>query len=155
MADKPTTEEVDGDAVALGTLLLSVGVLTPVSALAEALGWPLDRLHQAVVELARRLEGVGASLRRSTARLAIVTVSIAVTPETLQTTLRRHLGRDHVRFQEARILRHVEHRNVPTQPSNTEHVGMGVLVNAGLVAFGEPPMKTEAPSRFPTTSASI
>lgn len=40
----------------------------------------------------------------------------------------------------------LENGDVPTQPSNAERVAMGVLVNAGLVAFAEAPAKAaEAP----------
>lgn len=146
VADKPASNEEEDDAAALGVLLYSIGTLTPVGALTEVLDWPLDRLHRAEGELARRLEGVGARLRRSGARLAVVPANDAVDAKVLEAALRRHLGRDHVKLTEARMLRHVEHDDVPTQPSNPERVAMGVLVNAGLVAFGEPPTKTaEAP----------
>ncbi|HAM02640.1 MAG TPA: hypothetical protein DCQ30_10530 [Acidimicrobiaceae bacterium] len=86
------------------------------------------------------------SLRRNGHQLAIVGTVDAVDSATLEAAVRRHLHRDHVSNTEARLLRQVEHGDVPTEPSNHERVGLQTLVNARLVSFGSPTTKsTEAP----------
>jgi transcriptional regulator with XRE-family HTH domain len=141
--DEPS---LSGDVAALGALLSATGTLTPVGALCEVLDWPLDRFRAAENALSERLAAVGMVLRRSHARLAIERAAGAVDDEQLAKAVRRHLGRVHLSLTEARLLRHVEHGDVPTQPSNPEQVALGVLVNAGLVAPGPAPSKTaEAP----------
>jgi hypothetical protein len=64
----------------------------------------------------------------------------------MKAALRRHLGRDHLNLTEARMLRHVEHGDAPTQPSNPERVALGTLVRAELIGTGDARGKTaEAP----------
>jgi transcriptional regulator with XRE-family HTH domain len=142
----PVPELAEDDAARLGALLTATGTLTPVGTICEVLDWPTERLHTAEAELGRRLVGVGMRLRRSVARLSIVRGESALDPEVVKTAVRRHLNRDHLSLTEARLLRHVQHDDVPTQPSNHEKVALGVLVNASLVDFGPAPAPTaEAP----------
>lgn len=145
-SESESVSMANDDAAALGALLRATGTLTPVGALADVLGWPIGRVHAAEAELAERLRTVGQSLRRSTGRLAVDCGASAVDQEVMKSALRRHLGRDHLSLTEARMLRHVEHGDTPTQPSNPEQVALGTLVRAELVTFGDVCTRTtEAP----------
>jgi hypothetical protein len=121
---------------ALGSLLLTLGELTPVGTLMEALGWSLERLRAAEDFLSNLLETVGMRINRSNARLAIVPGASAVDAVVRKQAVRQGMARNHVGLTEARVLRHILAGNAPTQPSNPERVAQGVLVNAGLLTFG-------------------
>lgn len=145
-AEAKDIDEDDDDPARLGAVLFAVGKLTPVGTLLEVLDWSLDRLHQAEGRLAQTLGTCGMALRRNGNQLAITGAVDAVDTGTLEAAVRRHLHRDHLSVTEARLLRQVEHGDVPTQPSNPERVAMQTLVNAGLVMFASPAAKnTEAP----------
>jgi transcriptional regulator with XRE-family HTH domain len=134
------------DVAALGALLMDIGTLTPVGTLLEVLDWSLERLHRAEAQLADALAACGLALRRSASRLAIVDAARAVDPNVLAAAMRRHQGRNHMSLLEARLLRCVEHDDVPTQPSNAERVALQTLVNSGLITFGPSGTKNaEAP----------
>jgi len=130
-----TENEPVDDAARLGAVLMASETLTPVGSLCEILGWELERVHHAEMELARRLETVGMSLRRSMARLAITRAESAADRAEVRAATKRHLARDNVALTEARLLRYVMYGDPPTQPSNNEKKAQGVLVNAGLVSF--------------------
>ena len=145
----PATDEAeaaaDGDAAALGALLHAAGAAVPSGAICEVLGWDFDRLHAAVGALESSLAGCGLALRRTNARLSIVRAE-AIDQGVLKAAIRRQLGREHVSVAEARMVRRVEAGTAPQSPSNPETVTLGVLVNAGLVAFSEQRSRqTEAP----------
>jgi hypothetical protein len=128
--------KTSADVAALGSLLLTLGELTPVGTLMEALGWSLERLRAAEDFLSNLLETVGMRINRSNARLAIVPGASAVDAVVRKQAVRQGMARNHVGLTEARVLRHILAGNAPTQPSNPERVAQGVLVNAGLLTFG-------------------
>jgi transcriptional regulator with XRE-family HTH domain len=140
-----TEQAADGDAAALGALLHAAGVAVPSGTICEVLGWDFDRLHAAAGVLESGLVGCGLALRRTNARLSIVRGE-TIDSTALKAAIRRQLGREHVSVAEARMVRRIEASTAPQAPSNPETVTLGVLVNAGLVAFGEQRTRqTEAP----------
>lgn len=140
-----TEQAADGGAAALGALLHAAGVAVPSGTICEVLEWDFDRLHAAVGALESGLAGCGLALRRTNGRLSIVRGE-TIDSTALKAAIRRQLGREHVSVAEARMLRRVEAGTAPQAPSNPETVTLGVLVNAGLVAFGEQRTRqTEAP----------
>jgi hypothetical protein len=146
-ATPPTadTDALAADASALGAVLFATRTLTPVGTLCEVHGWSLERLHAAERALEHELSHVGIALCRQNARLNLARAAQAVDDKVLQRALRMHLGRDHLSVIEARLLHHIEHGDVPTQPSNPERVALGMLTNAGLVITTPGRAKGEAP----------
>ena len=136
---------IAADVAALGAVLFATQTHTPVGTLCEVHGWTLARLHTAEEALKAALCHVGITLSRQNARLGLARAEGAVDQDVLQRALRKHQGRDHVSITEARLLHRIEHGDAPTQPSNTERVALGMLVNAVLITFGPSRPKGEAP----------
>ena len=126
-------EDGEGDAAVVGALLGTTGILTPVTALAEAAGWPLRRTRDALEELEARLPVVGQRLHRQPGKAAIVRAATVGDSERTKALLRIHLNRDGLSAGEARLLRRIAAGDIPKNPSNAETVALGVLVNAELV----------------------
>lgn len=121
------------DAAVVGSLLAATGVLTPTTALAEATGWPLARIHDALTDLADRLPATGHRLRR---HQSLVGIGRAVTPgdaNRIKAALRTHLARDGVSASEVRILRRIHAGTLPKALGNADSVALGVAANARLV----------------------
>lgn len=131
-------DEVSDDAAELGAVLALSDTLTPAGSLCEILGWTLDRLRAARRVLERRLAGVGMGLQFTNSAVKIVTAVGVADEATVAKTMRKHLARNHVSLIEARMLLAVERGQVPNQPTNSERVALGVLVNAALVGFEAP-----------------
>jgi DNA-binding XRE family transcriptional regulator len=130
-----TAPEADGpdDAAVLGAMVELAGILTPVTALAEAAGWTLQRTNEALDVLEERLTVAGLRLHRQPGKVAIMRAVIGDDTGRVRTLLRTHLSRDGVSATEARMLRRIAAGTTPQNPSNPEAVALGVLANAGLI----------------------
>ena len=132
----PTPEaddDLDDDVAAVGALVWTAGVLTPVTAIAEAAGWPLARTNTALAELEVRLEQAGLRLHRQPGKVAIARGVAADDAERIKALLRIHLARDGISTTEAKLLRRIAAGDMPKNPSNPETVALGVLANADLI----------------------
>lgn len=121
-----------GDGARLGTVLHTTGVLTPIAALVEITGWPLERVTAALEHLEGDLGRVGLVLHRLGNRVTI-RARADVDGELVAAAVRSHLNRDGLDLGEARLLRRILNGDLPRQPTNGEQVALGVLVNARLV----------------------
>jgi DNA-binding XRE family transcriptional regulator len=126
------------DAAVLGAMVELAGILTPVTALAEAAGWTLQRTNDALDVLEGRLGATGQRLHRQPGKVAIVRAVIGDDTDRIQTLVRSHLNRDGVSATEARMLRRIAAGTTPQNPSNPEAVALGVLANAGLIKTTNP-----------------
>lgn len=127
----------DDDAATLGKLLATTAVLTPVSALVEATGWPLQRTRSALDVLAERLAGTGQRLHRLNGQAGIVSRAAAADVKPTKAILRSHLARDGVSVSEARMMRRIETGQMPKLLGNADSVAVGVLANAQLIDADE------------------
>jgi transcriptional regulator with XRE-family HTH domain len=135
-ADDTTEAAPDADsddAAVLGAMVELAGILTPITALAEAAGWTLQRTNEALDTLEGRLRSSGLRLHRQPGKVAIVRAVIGDDTERVKTLVRTHLSRDGVSATEARMLRRIAAGTTPQNPSNPEAVALGVLANAGLI----------------------
>lgn len=131
--------DVAEDARTVGAALDAAEVLTPTTALAEALGWPLARVEAALEVLDAALHAAGFRLHRLYNRVSIVRAVDAADREQIRQVTRSHLARESLNLTEARLLRKVvTGGGAPKELSNAETVALGVLVNAGLVVLGKP-----------------
>lgn len=121
------------DASVIGSLVGMAGILTPITALAEAAGWPYARTRDALEVLEARLPATGLRLHRQPGRVAIVRAATGDDAARIKHLLRVHLNRDGLSASEARLLRRVAAGDVPKNPNNAETVALGVLVNAELI----------------------
>lgn len=129
-------DDGDGtDVAALGSLLFCARILTPLSALAEALGWPLERVEAALGTLSTQLPLVGLRLHRLNGKAGIARSVEALEAKAAQAVIRKHLQRDGLSVAEARMVYRVARTGLPTTPNNAEATAMGVLANAGLLVF--------------------
>jgi transcriptional regulator with XRE-family HTH domain len=121
------------DAAVVGAMVELAGILTPITALAEAAGWTLQRANDALDVLEERLRSSGLRLHRQPGKVAIVRAVIGEDTDRIRTLVRTHLNRDGVSATEARMLRRIAAGTTPQNPSNPEAVALGVLANAGLI----------------------
>lgn len=133
-ARPPQTVGDDEDVAAVGSLLHATGVITPLDALADALGWEAARLEQALDGLERALSAVGLRLHRLRGGVGLARAGEPVEPSQLVAVLRKHLNRDGVSLGEGRALYRFMIGSPPREPSNAEKVAIGVLANAELLA---------------------
>ena len=127
------TDTASDDAEVVGAMVELAGILTPITALAEAAGWTLPRTHEALDVLEERLRSSGLRLHRQPGKVAIVRAIIGDDTDRIRTLVRTHLNRDGVSATEARMLRRIAAGTTPQNPSNPEAVALGVLANAGLI----------------------
>jgi transcriptional regulator with XRE-family HTH domain len=129
----PDDDGDSDDAAVLGAMVELAGILTPVTALAEAAGWTMQRTNDALDVLETRLAAAGLRLHRQPGKVAIVRAVIGDDTDRVKTLVRTHLSRDGVSATEARMLRRIAAGTTPQNPSNPEAVALGVLANAGLI----------------------
>ena len=137
-------EGLDDDAAVVGALVWTAGVLTPVTALAEAAGWPLARTNTALDDLEVRLGRAGLRLHRQPGKVGIARAVTDEDAERIKSLLRIHLARDGISASEAKLLRRVAAGDVPNNPSNPEAVALGVLANAELITAARAPQQSPA-----------
>lgn len=126
--------------------MYTTGVLTPLSAIADALDWPTDRVRRAVDHLDEELRRVGLRIHRLNSTVSLRQAVDAVGPDALAGALRRHLARDGISLSEARMLHQLALGTRKRTLSNAETVALGVLGNAELISYGPAPDKSsEAP----------
>jgi transcriptional regulator with XRE-family HTH domain len=136
--DPETAKGADGDdAAVVGAMVELAGILTSITALAEAADWTLQRTHEALDILEERLRATGQRLHRQPGKVAIVRAVIGDDTDRIRTLVRAHLNRDGVSATEARMLRRIAAGTTPQNPSNPEAVALGVLANAGLIETAE------------------
>lgn len=126
-------EAAEADAATVGALLDAAGILTPLDALRDALGWPASRLRNALELLEERLPSVGLRLHRLHSDVRIVRAAEPVPTTALAEVIRKHLNRDGLSLSEGRVLYRYVCGNPPTEPSHAETVATGTLTNAALV----------------------
>jgi transcriptional regulator with XRE-family HTH domain len=126
-------DDQDDDAAVVGSLVGLAGVLTPVTAVAEAAGWPLARTRDALAVLEARLPAAGLRLHRQPGKVAIVRAITEDDAARIKKLLRIHLNRDGLSASEARLLRRIAAGDMPKNPNNAETVALAVLVNAELI----------------------
>ncbi|MGY6502200.1 MAG: helix-turn-helix domain-containing protein [Acidimicrobiales bacterium] len=122
----------DDDSAALGRILHTTRVLTPIPALAEITGWDHQRLEVAIDTLEQQLPHVGLVLHRLGDKVTI-RASADVDGDQVAAALRSHINRDGLILSEIRLLRRILDGDCPTQPNNAEQVALGVLANARLI----------------------
>lgn len=128
--DPPTD---DTDVATLGSALHAAGTLTPTAAIAQALGWTIDRTNQAADRLANTLTPAGLRLHRLNGQLAIERATEPIDPTQLKAVVRAHLLRAGMNLTEARLLRRIADGRRVKELSNPDAVAYGTLTNAGLV----------------------
>jgi hypothetical protein len=139
-------EPPSGDVAAVGSLLLGVTTAMPASAIADALDWTRQRAVAALEQLGDELAHVGMRLSRNGNGVGITRALEPVTRRELANLVCAHINRDGLDRSEAAMLRRIATVGTPKQPSNPDTVGIGALINAGLVEPGDPPKKNaEAP----------
>lgn len=124
----------DDDAAVVGSLLATTKVLTPTTAVAEATGWPVPRVHAALEVLADRLPATGQQLRRHQHLVALARAVTDDDADRIRAALRIHLARNGVSAGEVRLLRRIHAGTVPKVLGNADSVTLGVLANAQLIA---------------------
>lgn len=89
---EPSAADGDGagDAQTVGALLHHTGVLTAVTAIAEALEWTLARTRGAIDALAAAAPGAGQAVHESGGQVRLVAAATAVEPQQMAAVLRRH-----------------------------------------------------------------
>jgi transcriptional regulator with XRE-family HTH domain len=142
--EEPSSVDVGTDRATVGAILFTTGVLTPLATLCEVLGWSPPRLETAVDALDVHLRGAGLRVHRLALQVGVRRAVDAVDKETLAASLRRHMARDGLSLSEARILERVARRDLPHEPTKSESIAIGILLNASALVHGEP-----AVGRFP------
>lgn len=123
----------DDDAAIVGSLLAATKVLTPTTAIAEATGWPLPRVHAALEVLTDRLPATGQRLRRNQSLVAIARAVTDDDADRIKAALRIHLARNGVSASEVRLLRRIHAGTVPKTLGNADTVTLGALANAQVI----------------------
>ena len=126
------------DVATLGAALHTSDTLTPVTALAEALGWTADRVNTAAGQLAGALEQCGLRLHRLNGQLAIERSSEALDTDRIRSVTRAHLLRAGISITEARLLKRIADGRPLRDLSNADAVAVGVLTNARLITTTPP-----------------
>lgn len=119
------------DAEQVGAMLHSEGRLTPVTALAEASGWDLNRTHAAVDALEQQLPLVGLRLHRLRGDVSIVPAMAA--PPATRTLARRMISRRGLDLTQAKLLHRIASGDPVKVTGNADRVALSQLLNAGLV----------------------
>lgn len=122
------------DVQVAGALLTEAGRRIPISALAQACGWDLERTRTVLDALADTLAPVGQMLQRTPDLVGVVPSSSAANPERVQGLLRVVHARSGINLRTASTL----HRSFTGTLSgigndNSTRIALGELVNAGLV----------------------
>lgn len=140
-----TPNEGAGDAAVLGSLLADTRVLVPIEALAEALGWDLDRTRLALDDLEARLRVTGLRVHRLHHDVRIARIVTTVDPKTLEGFWRIHLARRSITAAQARLLRLVCDGAVDLgNTKDTHKVRLPELRNAGLIEAADAQAGTAA-----------
>lgn len=137
-ADPAEPSERTDDPATVGSALVATGVLTPITGLAESLGWTLERTRLAVDQLEQHLPAVGMRLHRLEGRVAIRRADEPIDAPTLAGVVRAHIARDGLNLTEASLLATIINDGPPRQLGNAQAVALGVLTNAGLVTTDDP-----------------
>lgn len=123
-----------GDAAAVGALLAETGTLTAPEALADALGWTLERTHAAIDDLDRRAHPLGWTIQHTKGDVAIRRRDTATDPHQLQALLKHHHARRGLTITEARLLAAIhDGRTEQRITGNNDRVALARLHNAGLI----------------------
>lgn len=122
------------DAAVVGSLLADIRVLVPIEALADALGWDLDRTRTALTHLDVVLRSAGMRVHRLHHDVRIARTVTAVDPQTLEGLWRVHLARRSLTAAQARLLRHICDGAVDLgNVKDTHRVRLPELRNTGLI----------------------
>lgn len=144
-ADSGPSQDEGGenDLVAqLGALLLETSVLTPVEALADALGTRLPAVWEALGLLDRQLWPAGLMIHRLNGDVAI-RKQATTDRAAMRRLLRAHQARRGLSLTEARVLRRVMDRDLDEgKLSNPDQVALERLRKSGLVTDDRYPALT-------------
>jgi hypothetical protein len=126
-ADRQMLEgEAPGDSAALGAFLHASETPTPITAVADILGWDNERLEAAIDEHDTNLCTCGLRLHRLNGQLAIARAVDAADRKTVREATRAHLLRAGLSITEARLLRRLAKGGPLKELSNANQVAFGV-----------------------------
>lgn len=135
-ATDPTSSDADADAAMLGALLTALGQDTPVVALADGLGWTIDRVHTTADLLGPTLNAIGMTLFKNSGLMSIRPIDD--THDTAELAVRRHprarASQRLVSPARAKILYRAAHNPIsPHSLSKNDRVHISMLLKARVL----------------------